>query len=112
MSRNSVVSLESQELNPWELLRNAVVLQAVTDYEKALKGKNVEHKKAAHVIEDVERWFKGPDYEGLTKIDGISVIKQCRKNVIQWYEDDIEKMEKCIKRHKKQIEKIKAMPEP
>lgn len=107
-----VLNDDMGNINGWLLLKNAIILQAVTDYEKALKGKNVEHKRPQHVIEDTERWFKSQDYEGLTNIDGIAVIKQCRENVIKWYEDDIEKMEKQIKKNRKQIEKIKAMKEP
>ena len=53
-----------------ENLTNAIILQAVKDYRKALKGFSLNGKSSTAVIVDCERFFRSDWYRQLTNVDG------------------------------------------
>ena len=62
-----------------ENLTNAIVLQAVKDYRKALKGLSLNGKSSAAVVADCERFFRSDWYRQLTNVDGEYLIANIRK---------------------------------
>ena len=62
-----------------ENLTNAIILQAVKDYRKALKGLSLNGKPSTAVIADCERFFRSDWYRQLTKVDGEYLITNIRK---------------------------------
>ena len=62
-----------------ENLTNAIVLQAVKDYRKALKGFSINGKSSSAVIADCERFFRSEWYRQLTNVDGEYLITNIRK---------------------------------
>ena len=62
-----------------ENLANAIILQAVKDYRKALKGLSLNGKSSAAVIADCERFFRSDWYRQLTKVEGEYLITNIRK---------------------------------
>lgn len=58
-----------------ERLANAIILQAVKDYRKALKGPSLN----AAVIAECERFFRSDWFRMLTKVDGEYLITNIRK---------------------------------
>ena len=62
-----------------ENLTNAIVLQAVKDYRKALKGLSLDGKSSTTVIADCERFFRSEWYRQLTNVDGEYLITTIRK---------------------------------
>ena len=62
-----------------ENLTNAIVLQAVKDYRKALKGFSLNGKSSAAVIAECERFFRSDWYSQLTNVDGECLITTIRK---------------------------------
>ena len=63
----------------YENLANAIVLKAVDDYRKALKGVGYGRFSAEQVIEEVERFFRSHYFEFLTKVKGDYLIEQLKK---------------------------------
>jgi hypothetical protein len=64
-----------------ENLTNAIVLQAVKDYRRALKGFSLNGKSSTAVIADCERFFRSAWYRQLTNVDGEYLITNIRKEV-------------------------------
>jgi len=62
-----------------ENLINAIILQAVKDYRKALKGFSLNGKPSTAVIADCERFFRSEWYRQLTNVDGEYLISTIRK---------------------------------
>ena len=62
-----------------ENLTNAIVLQAVKDYRRALKGFSLNGKSSTDVIADCERFFRSEWYSQLTNVDGEYLITNIRK---------------------------------
>ena len=62
-----------------ENLTNAIILQAVKDYRKALKRFSLNGKSSTAVIVDCERFFRSAWYRQLTKVDGEYLITTVRK---------------------------------
>ena len=62
-----------------ENLSNAIVLQAVKDYRKALKGFSLNGKSSTAVIVDCERFFRSDWYRQLTNVDGEYLMTTIRK---------------------------------
>ena len=62
-----------------ENLSNAIVLQAVKDYRRALAGCNVNGRDSKSVIEECERFFKSEWFNFLTNVDGMIIIANIRK---------------------------------
>lgn len=72
--------MSGYELN-YENLANAIVLQAVKDYRKALKclKRNPKSNKAQADAKEVERFFRSPWYSELTGVDGKMLIRRLRE---------------------------------
>lgn len=67
------------EIKACQRLANGIVLQAVSDYRKALRGKgNIEGKSPDAVVAEVESFFRSEYFRILTKIDGEMLIKKLR----------------------------------
>lgn len=62
-----------------ENLANAIILQVVKDYRKALKGFSINGKSSTAVIADCERFFRSDWYRQLTNVDGEYLITTIRK---------------------------------
>ena len=65
----------------YENLANAIVLQAVKDYRKALESlkRHPGNAGAQYVIKDVERFFLSDWFVELTDLDGRTLMEQLRK---------------------------------
>jgi hypothetical protein len=70
-------------MNPYENMANAIVVQAVTDYRKALHNlkRNSKYEPSQNVVSDVERFFRSEWYTVLTSISGERLIKMLRQEV-------------------------------
>ena len=70
-------------INPYENLANAIILQAVADYRKALKQlkQNPDYPEALGTKREVERFFHSQWFQCLTKVDGPALLKTLQKEV-------------------------------
>lgn len=70
-------------MNCYEKLANAIILQAVNDYRKALKRlkKNPENKMASYTKKECERFFRSGWYTSLTAINPEMLIEKLNKEV-------------------------------
>ena len=62
-------------MNPYEELANAIILQAVKDYRKALKHDERGRKR------EIERFFRSGWFSILTNISGEMLIRKLRAEV-------------------------------
>ena len=62
-----------------ENLVNAIILQAVKDYRKALRGFSLNGKSSTAVIAECERFFRSEWFRVLTNVDGEYLIINIRK---------------------------------
>ena len=62
-----------------EDLSNAIILQAVKDYRRALAGGSVNGRDSKSVIEECERFFQSEWFNNLTKIDCKYLMDNIRK---------------------------------
>ena len=60
-------------------LANAIVLQAVEDYRRALDGISYNYKPPEKIIEELEKFFHSEYYQILTTVDGDYLIDQLKK---------------------------------
>ena len=67
------------EQEAWENLANAVVLQTVKDYRRALSVKDEDNLTALHRRRECERFFRCGYFDLLTGIDGERLIQDLRK---------------------------------
>ena len=70
-------------MTPYNELANAIVMQAVKDYRKALKSLrlNSRNKKAMEEAMDCEEFFRSTWYRTLTSVDGEYLIDKLRAEV-------------------------------
>jgi hypothetical protein len=70
-------------IDPYENLANAIVLDAVKDYRKALKTlrMNPKSKSALAEKDEIERFFRSGWYQLLTKVDGEMLIEKLNEEV-------------------------------
>lgn len=68
-------------LNPYERLANAIVLQAVTDYRNARKTLKIRPKDrdAMYTTKEVISFFRSDYFKVLTSIDSELLISKLRK---------------------------------
>lgn len=65
-------------------LADAIVVQACTDYRKALKGKSYTRKNTPEgVIKNIEKFFRSKWYRMLTKLDGEYLIEKLNQEHIE-----------------------------
>lgn len=71
--------------NPYEKLANAIVLQAVSDYRRALRKvkKNPKNRVAIDEVLQIEKFFRSEWYQVLTSVDGEYLIDRLRKEVAE-----------------------------
>ena len=62
-----------------ENLANGIILQAVKDYRKALRGFSLNGKSGTAVIAECERFFRSKWFRVLTNVDGEHLIINIRK---------------------------------
>jgi hypothetical protein len=62
-------------------LANAVVLRAVDDYRKALRGKGYYNIPPEKIIRETEEFFMSDWFYFLTKLDGEYLIERLKKEV-------------------------------
>jgi hypothetical protein len=69
--------------DPYENLANAIILQAVKDYRRALKAlkMNPRNRTALSEKESIERFFRSGWYGALTKVDGEMLIEKLNEEV-------------------------------
>lgn len=67
--------------DPYERLANAIVLQAVDDYRRALRAvkRNPSNKNAIDEALNIERFFRSGWYSTLTSIDGEYLIRRLQE---------------------------------
>ncbi len=70
-------------MNPYEELANAIILQAVKDYRKALRQlkRNPQYSSAIIEKEECEHFFQSEWFEDLTKVDGLWLMRKLREEV-------------------------------
>lgn len=68
---------------PYETLANAIVLQAVEDYRRALRKlkSNPDYSPALYTKREVERFFRSRWYAELTSVDPAILIRDLKKEV-------------------------------
>lgn len=68
-------------LNPYERLANAIVIQAVADYRNARKTLKIRPKdgEALHTTKEVIAFFRSDYFKVLTSIDPEVLISKLRK---------------------------------
>lgn len=70
-------------LNPYEALGNAVVLQAVKDYRDAMEklSRGKKNTIAEDTKKECEKFFKSPYFNIFTQLDGEALLSQLEKEV-------------------------------
>lgn len=67
-------------MNPYEHLIEAIIVQAVEDYRKALRGKTYEGQSSAEeIVKECEDFFRSDWYSDLTKVNGEMLIRKLRE---------------------------------
>lgn len=75
----------------FENLANQIVIQAVSDYRRILRGKKVIYDGRSQVtLEELEKFFHSGWFHLLTKVDGQTIINRLKRE----YEEEILKMKK------------------
>ena len=71
----------SQSLDPYELLGNAIIIQAAKDYRMALRrlSRNRCNRDAQVQADDIERFFHSELYSALTDVDPDMLIRKLRE---------------------------------
>ena len=74
---------KNPNIDPYEALANAIVLQAVKDYRSTLKAcaRNPSNRSAKFRKEQLERFFLSEWYRLLTHIDGEMLIEKLNQEV-------------------------------
>ena len=69
--------------NPYEILANAIIINACNDYRNTLKKikRNPNNKDALSEALELERFFHSPWYGTLTTIDGDFLIRKLRVEI-------------------------------
>ena len=70
-------------MTPYENLANAIVMEAVKDYRKALKALRINHKNkdALAMAMECEEFFRSSWYRTFTSLDGEYLIDKLRAEV-------------------------------
>lgn len=71
--------------DPYERLANAIVLQAVDDYRRALKAvkRNPSNRTAIDEALSIERFFRSGWYSTLTSVDGEYLLRRLQEEIRQ-----------------------------
>lgn len=73
-----------ENLSPYQMLGNAVVIQATRDYRDAVKklSRGKRNTAAAITKEECERFFKSPYFNVFTQLDGKVLLAKLEKEVV------------------------------
>ena len=66
--------------DPYEILANAIIIQAAKDYRSALKA--AEKPGNAKTVKECERFFRSDWCRTLTAVDGRAILEQLRKEAL------------------------------
>ncbi len=79
MGRNTGQS--SCDIEPYERLGNAIIIQAARDYKLALRRlfRNRNNSDAVREVEEIERFFHSELYGALTEVDPDMLIRKLRE---------------------------------
>ena len=68
-------------MDPYEALRNAIVLQAVKDWRLAVRKlkKRPRYDPAKQMRDDCERFFRSGWFEELTGMDGSAILRKLKQ---------------------------------
>lgn len=71
----------ASNMDPYQELGNAVVLQAVNDYRDAIKklSRGKKNEKASQMKAECERFFKSGHFNIFTELDGVVLLSQLEK---------------------------------
>lgn len=71
--------------DPYERLANAIILQAVTDYQVAMKKirANPKNRNAIDEALQIEKFFRSGWYSALTSVDGEYLIRKLQEEMRQ-----------------------------
>lgn len=74
---------KNHSITNYENLANAIILQAVKDYQTALKclDRNPSNRSAQFDKAEVERFFRSQWYSALTNVDGELLIRSLQEEV-------------------------------
>ena len=77
--------MKSSNLDPYENLANAIVLDVVKDYRKALKRlkKNSRNSIATSECNEIERFFRSGWFGILSKVDPEYLINRLKEEVFE-----------------------------
>lgn len=80
---SEIKNSEVQNMNPFEELANAIVIQAAKDYMKALKKlkKYPRDAEARQMRNDCESFFRSSWYSTLTSVDGELLMRKLQMEV-------------------------------
>lgn len=75
--------MAANNINPYEALGNAVVIQAAKDYREACAKlkKNPENVSAKAMKEETEKFFESQRFNMFTELDGKALLEALRKEV-------------------------------
>ena len=76
--KTMVAGATEESLQPYEVLLNAVVMQAVRDFREArrrLKRKPNDREASASLME-VSRFFRSDYFSAFTKLDGVTILQR------------------------------------
>ena len=73
--------MQKGTIDSYQLLANAIVLQATTDYRNSLAGIGIGKKSAEDVARECERFFRSEYFGLLTKVSGEYLIEKLKKEV-------------------------------
>ena len=68
-------------MDPYEALRNAIVLQAVRDWQSAVRKlkKRPRYAPAKQMRDECERFFRSDWFEELTGMDGSAILRKLKQ---------------------------------
>ena len=68
-------------MDPYEALRNAIVLQAVKDWRSAVRKlkKRPRYDPARQMKDECERFFLSDWFEALTSVDGSMILRKLKQ---------------------------------
>ena len=80
---NPKVTGMEADMDPYENLANAIILQAVKDYRSALRKlkRKPGNTLARAEIDSIERFFRSAWYTALTSVDGEMLIRKLNEEV-------------------------------
>lgn len=67
-------------MTPYNILANAIIIQAVSDYRDSLRGKRAyRFVSVDDMLKDCERFFESEWFTILSKIDGVQLMRRLQE---------------------------------